>query len=146
MPLNTINPSAMGSVPQPEPVLRPAQTSVQPLGRLKVSLTTASGYTPVPGASVQVSYTGNPDQVIEELSTDESGQTETIELPAPNRDYSLEPESGQPYSEYTLSVTAPGYEPIAVSGTQLLSGETALQNIRLAPQADQPGGLLRDAQ
>ena len=139
MPLNTINPSAMGSVPQPEPVLRPAQTSVQPLGRLKVSLTTASGYTPVPGASVQVSYTGNPDQVIEELSTDESGQTETIELPAPNRDYSLEPESGQPYSEYTLSVTAPGYEPIAVSGTQLLSGETALQNIRLAPQADQPG-------
>lgn len=121
-----------------DPVLRPAQTNVQSLGKLKISLTNSTGYVPVAGARVRVSYTGNPDQIIEELTTDESGQTQTVELPAPNRDYSLEPEANQPYSEYTLAVSAPGYDPIVVAGTQLLSGETALQDIRLAPQINNP--------
>lgn len=121
-----------------DPVLRPAQTNVQSLGKLKISLTNSTGYVPVPGARVRVSYTGNPDEIIEELTTDESGQTQTVELPAPNRDYSLEPEASQPYSEYTLSVSAPGYDPLVVAGTQLLSGETALQDIRLAPQINNP--------
>lgn len=117
-----------------DPVLRPAQTNTQSLGRLKISLTNQTGYTPVPGATIRVSYTGNPDQIIEELTTNESGQTDTVELPTPNRDYSLEPEANQPYSEYTLSVSAPGYDTLVIAGTQLLSGETALQDIRLAPQ------------
>lgn len=121
-----------------DPVLRPAQTGVQSLGRLKISLTNMTGYVPVPGAKIQVSYTGNPDQIIEELTTDESGQTQTIELPAPNRDYSLEPEANQPYSEYTLSISSPGYDSMVVAGTQLLPGETALQDIRLTPQTNNP--------
>ena len=121
-----------------EPVLRPAQTNTQSLGRLRVSLTATTGYVPVPGATIQVSYTGNPDQVIEELTTNESGQTATVELPTPDRDYSLEPEANQPYSEYNISVSAPGYDSIVISGTQLLSGETALQEIRLAPQINNP--------
>ena len=45
-----------------DPVLRPAQTNTQSLGRLKISLTNQTGYTPVPGATIRVSYTGNPDQ------------------------------------------------------------------------------------
>ena len=122
----------------PEPVLRPAQTNTQSMGRLRVSLTAQTGYFPVPGATVRISYTGNPDQVIEELTTNESGQTDTIELPTPNRDYSLEPEANQPYSEYNISVSAPGYDSLVVSGAQLLSGETALQDIRLAPQINNP--------
>ena len=83
---------------------------------------------------------GNPDQIIEEVTTNESGQTQTIELPAPNRDYSLEPEANQPYSQYTLTALAPGYDEQVVAGTQLLSGETAIQEIRMAPSRNNPSG------
>lgn len=116
--------------------LRPAQLDTQSLGRLKISLTTASGYTPVPGATISISYTGGAGQTIEQLTTDSSGQTQTIELPTPNRDYSLEPEALQPYSEYTLNISAPGYAQKVVAGTQLLSGETALQTVQLTPLAN----------
>ena len=115
--------------------LRPAQTGTQSLGRLKISLTATAELMPIPDATVRISYTGNPDQTIEELTTNESGQTDTIEVPAPNRDYSLEPQAQQPYSEYNISVTAPGYEDTVISGTQVLSGEIALQGIQMRPQA-----------
>ena len=118
--------------PQP---LHPAQVGTQSLGSLKISLTAEAELRPIPEATVRVAYTGNPDQIIEELTTDESGQTPTIEVPAPNRDYSLEPESAQPYSEYTITVSAPGYEDAVVSGTQVLTGEIALQDIRMRPLA-----------
>ncbi len=120
--------------------LHPAQVNTQSLGRLKISLTTASGYTPVAGARIRIAYMGNPDQVIEELTTNDSGQTDTIELPTPDLDYSLEPEASQPYSQYTLTVSAPGYEDLVVAGTQLLSGQTALQDIRMAPSRNNPSG------
>ena len=39
----------------------------------------------------------------------------------------------QPYSEYTLNISAPGFEPVSIAGTELLPEVTALQNIRLRP-------------
>lgn len=120
--------------------LRPAQTSTQSLGRLKISLTAEAELRPIPDATVRISYTGNPDDTIEELTTDASGQTDTIEVPAPNRDYSLEPQAQQPYSEYNIRVTAPGYEDTVISGTQVLSGEIALQGIQMRTQAAPSSG------
>lgn len=120
--------------------LRPAQNSTQSLGRLRISLTATTELRPIPGATVRISYTGNPDAVVEELTTDESGQTTTIDVPAPNRDYSLEPEANQPYSEYNVTVSAPGYADAVVSGTQVLADETAIQNIAMRPQAEPAPG------
>lgn len=40
----------------------------------------------------------------------------------------------QPYSEYTLSVTAPGYEPVEIVGTEILPETTAIQEVRMVPQ------------
>ena len=68
------------------------------------------------------------------METDSSGQTETIDLAAPPVEYSLNPENEQqPYSEYTLQVTAPGFESIRIAGAEILSDVTAIQNIRLKP-------------
>lgn len=117
--------------------LHPAQMETQSMGRLQINLTAALTYTPIPGATVRIAYTGNPEQIVEELSTDESGQTPSIELPTPPRDYSLEPEAQQPYSEYTLNISAPGYEDFVIAGTQLLSGETAIQPASLMPSQTQ---------
>ena len=71
---------------------------------------------------------------MEELTTDSSGQTDTINLPAPPIEYSLdETNELQPYSEYTISVEAAGYESIQIAGAEILSTVTAIQNISMRP-------------
>lgn len=115
--------------------ISPADLSTQSFGKLRVSITAEQTFTPVPDATVNISYVGQSGAAIEQLTTDISGQTDTIELAAPPLEYSLEPEAAQPYSEYTLTITAPGYETAVINGTQLLSGQTAIQPIRLQPLA-----------
>ena len=107
-------------------------------GGLKISLTSSLGQIPVPGASVTISVTGQPDSVVERLTTDDSGQTPLIELPAPALEYSLEPSEVRPYSEYNISVEAPGYEPVLVEASEILPDVTSLQPIALIPQKE-PG-------
>ena len=38
-----------------------------------------------------------------------------------------------PYSEYNVTVQAPGYEPVMISGVEVLPDVTAVQNIRMTP-------------
>ncbi len=103
-------------------------------GELQISVTSSLGQIPVEGATVSISYTGEPDTVLEELTTDSSGQTETINLPAPPVEYSLEPETEvQPYSEYNITVSAPGYEPTVVNGSEIFSDSISTQPVRLNP-------------
>ena len=83
-----------------------------------------------------------PENTLEKLQTDSSGQTEEIELAAPPIEYSLNQESDrQPYSEYTLNIEAEGFEPISISGTEILADVTAIQNVEMRPRADmqEPG-------
>jgi len=105
-------------------------------GTLKISVVSAMGQFPVAGATVVISYTGDPDSPIQTLTTDNSGQTPVIELPAPPTEFSQNPDSEQqPYSEYNISVTAPDYEPVLVSGSEILAGQLSLQPIRMNPLA-----------
>lgn len=113
----------------------PSDLSTQSFGKLRVSVTSEQTLTPVPDAAVNISYVGQSGSAIEQLTTDISGQTDVIELATPPVEYSLEPEAAQPYSEYTLTITAPGYETTVINGTQLLSGQTSVQPIRLQPSA-----------
>ena len=103
-------------------------------GTLQISVISALGLIPVENASVVITYTGEPDSAVRTLTTDTSGQTAKITLPAPPVSLSLDPESEtQPYAEYNIIVTAEGYEPVSVSGSQLLSGELSLQPIVMNP-------------
>jgi hypothetical protein len=103
-------------------------------GRLLVNVSSLISSRAVPGATVQITDGDVPEQVLYELTTDEDGQTEEIELPAPPLEYSLSPVGKQPYSVFNLLISAPGYETTQISGAEILSGETALQNISLIPQ------------
>ena len=111
----------------------PAQVSAASYGRLQLAVTGRNDYTPIENATVQVTDTGNPDTIIEELTTDNSGETSTIELPAPPVSYSMESGSAQPYAEYNFTIRAEGYASLTISGAQILSDVTALQNARLTP-------------
>ena len=108
-------------------------------GKLKIQINSAITSFPIADASISISYTGVPEQTLEQVTTDSSGQTETLELAAPPLEYSLNPTiESQPYSEYTLSVTAPGFEPINISGTEILPDVTAIQNITMRPSTATP--------
>lgn len=100
-------------------------------GQLQIHVTTERGFFPIKDASIRLSYTGNPTEIIEKLSTDISGQTAAVELPAPPLEYSMEPSEFQPYSEYTIQVNASGYRPINISGISVLPDKTSIQNVRM---------------
>lgn len=103
-------------------------------GKLQINVQSTIRNVPIENARIQISYTGDPTRVIEETATDESGQSPILDLAAPPLDYSLEPGEIQPYSEYTLNVTAPGYTPFDISGVEILATATALQPVYLEPQ------------
>lgn len=119
----------------PENHLRMQQTDNIQQGRLQINVTSSLGLIPIQDATITISYTGVPDVTIEKIITDSSGQSETIELPAPPLEYSIEPTDRMPYSEYNIQVEAPGYETVNVSGTEILPDVTALQPITMTPLA-----------
>ncbi len=102
-------------------------------GKLRVNVTDGVTGRPVSDAEVTISYTAEPDSTLEQIRTDADGQTELVSLGAPPVEYSMEPSANQPYSEYTIQVSAPGYEVFSVSGSEIFSGETSLQGVPLRP-------------
>lgn len=114
--------------------LRAMQTEAVDRGTLQINVTSSVNAFPVERAEISISYTGVPESTLEEIQTDSSGQTETIELAAPPEEWSLDiEEDRQPYSEYTLSIKAPGFEPVNIAGTEILANVKAIQNIQMKP-------------
>lgn len=113
--------------------IKSAQTEGEMTGGLQINVTSDIGLIPIQNATITISYTGTPETVLERLETDSSGQAQEIQLSAPPISYSLTPESPMPYSEYNVTVEAPGYEPVMVSGVEVLPDVTAVQNIQMTP-------------
>ncbi|HJA67863.1 peptidoglycan-binding protein [Lachnoclostridium sp. An169] len=110
------------------------QNETTETGRLQINVTSSANSYPVADAQIAISYTGVPENTLEMLTTDSSGQTETIELGAPPEEWSLNPDNErQPYSEYTLDISAPGFEPVSISGAEILANTKAIQNVRMRP-------------
>ena len=114
--------------------IRYLQTNTPDEGNLQVNVETPSGRLPIEDAQVTISFTGEPENTIEQVTTNSSGQTEQIGLKTPPLEYSMAPSEQQPYAEYTIQVTAKGYIPVNVSGIQVFSGENAVQRVRLVPE------------
>ncbi len=115
----------------PETVKTEAPASYE--GHLIISVTSSQGFAPIKNATITISYTGDPDTALSTLTTNESGQTDTIVLPAPSISYSTEPSSQQPYSEYNIQIDADGYESVLITGTEILPDVTAIQPVSMTP-------------
>ena len=103
-------------------------------GELQINVTSTVGARPIADARISISYTGVPENTLERVETDSSGQTEVLELDAPPEEWSLDPRNEkQPYSEYTLDISAPGFEPVSIAGTEILANVKAIQNVRMRP-------------
>lgn len=107
-------------------------------GKLKIRIISGQTAYPVTDATVQIASTGNPDQVIEELQTDSDGIIDDIELETPPLEYSMSPSDNQPYSEYNLRISAPGFNPRIISGVQMFTDENGIQNVELI-KSDEEG-------
>ena len=114
--------------------LRMMQQEMTEKGSLQINVTSSINAFPVAEAEISISYTGVPESTLEKVMTDSSGQTESIELNAPPEEWSLDQENDrQPYSEYTLDISAPGFETVRISGAEILANTKAIQNVKMRP-------------
>lgn len=108
-------------------------------GYLQVDVVSDVNNFPVQDAEITISSVDTPETVIRRLMTNSSGQTENVVLEAPPKALSFRPGDVRPYSEYQVAVSAPGYEPAVIAGTEILADTTAIQNVRLHPLAGYDG-------
>ncbi len=118
------------------PSLHACATEPGSHGLLQVNVVSIINNFPIQNATVHISSASDPDRTLEEITTNSSGQTEQITLDTPPLEYSLTPGDNRPYSEYNLEITAPGFKPQTISGTEILPDTTAIQPVALEPEDD----------
>lgn len=121
-------------------------TDFPDIGTLQINVISSDVFAPISDAVVRVTNARSGQSVREELTTNSSGQTQTIDLPTPPLEYSMTPQEEQPYSQYDLEITAPGYETLFITGTQLLAGQKAIQNARMVPLPSSTPGIATPTQ
>ena len=100
-------------------------------GKLQVNVVTRENV-PVRDATVTIAASDSPNNIIERLTTNSSGQTETIDLPAPPLELSLnEANTTRPYTTYNIRIEALGYETEFIENAEILPDVLAIQNVRL---------------
>lgn len=102
-------------------------------GSLNVYVVDDNTGVPLSDATVRIATEDAENTTVVESPTDSLGRLSDVELPAPPLEYSMEPGGNKPYSEYSIFVSAPGYEEVEVNGAEIFSGETAIQQISLLP-------------
>lgn len=124
-------------------------------GRLRVVAATARSAYPVAGARVMV-YTriGGKDYLNYVLTTDLSGETPTVTLPAPPASLSQDPGNEAPYAVCDIDIFATGFFHSEARGVHIFAGITTRQVFQLIPlplnvrEADllrfDPDGQLRE--
>ncbi len=118
----------------------PPGANPEEYGELRFSVTDAVNNRPVSGAGIEITSIDSPETILYSLSTNPQGISDTIPLPAPPVELSLEPGSMQPYSEYIFTIRADGYEPISINGAEILATVTALQSVQMIPLTTAPSG------
>ncbi len=110
------------------------------LGSLSFRTYTARNALPVPGASITVfKKIGGARNTFFNLTTDRSGQTQEVMLPAPPSSLSQSPTSGvQPYSLYDAEITAEGYNPISIRNLPVFEGILSVQRAAMIPSTGMP--------
>jgi len=104
-------------------------------GNLIIQARTADNALPLSG--VRVKIMDLQGEVLYNLITDESGETEQISLEAVDKELSLNPDyTGTPYSTYRLEAEKEGFNNLIINDVQIFDGENALQPFALIPMLE----------
>ena len=107
-------------------------------GSVQFRTYTARNALPVPGAKITVTKViGGKPHTFYTLTTDVSGQTEEVILPAPPVALSQKPDCEvQPYALYDADITAEGFRPVSVRGLPVFEGILSVQRTAMIPGAN----------
>lgn len=102
-------------------------------GGLIFNITSTQALIPIENATINIYSSSEPTRQIEQIRTNDLGETERIELPAPPIEYSEQPDEPRPYTDYNFEISAPNYTPIFIEGAQILPEVTAVQPVSMEP-------------
>ncbi len=108
-------------------------------GKIAVRVYASDLTIPIEGASVYI-YDYNElgqRELIAKRTTDKTGQTDVIAIDAPNKEYSLSPDSDiKAFRDVNIFVEANGYRSILIEDAQVFSDVTMVQNAEMIPLAE----------
>ncbi|MCI8327832.1 MAG: LysM peptidoglycan-binding domain-containing protein [Lachnospiraceae bacterium] len=105
------------------------------IGYLTIQVQTAQEALPLSGAWIRI--LDDQGNNVYELTTDESGDTQTIPLETLDKNFSQNPYfSGLPYVSYNVLIQAAGFNSLYVSDIPIFDGETAYLPISLIPMQE----------
>lgn len=102
-------------------------------GGLVFNITSTQALIPIENATINIYSSSDPTRQIEQIRTNDLGETDRIELPAPPLEYSEQPDEPRPYTDYNFEISAPNYEPVFIEGAQILPDVTAVQPVTMNP-------------
>lgn len=102
-------------------------------GGLVFNITSTQALIPIENATINIYSSSDPTRQIEQIKTNDLGETERIELPAPPLEYSEQPDEPRPYTDYNFEISASNYEPVFIEGAQILPDVTAVQPVSMNP-------------
>ncbi len=104
-------------------------------GTLRFRVYTAREALPVAGAVIEVTKViGNNKHTFYKLTTDISGNTSTVYLPAPSSELSQYPENTiQPYALYDVYITADNFRDVSIKNLPIFDGILSKQSIAMIP-------------
>lgn len=103
-------------------------------GYLKVRVTAADNALPIGGASVTVTKgNGTNTELINKQTTNNSGETEQISLPAPPKELSQTPGNTNTYAKYNVRVDYVGYYSVENIDVPVFDGQLSIQPTQLVP-------------
>ena len=109
-------------------------------GNLLVTVTTAGGALPIEGALVTVrDGEQGASGVLSVMTTDKSGRTPRIALPAPPASDSGSPGKERPYAVYIIEVDKENYVPRSYQNVPIFAGTTSIQPVNLIPTTEYQG-------
>lgn len=109
-------------------------------GKLKISLSAASGALPIADAAVQIRKIDGDETrtLLYLLKTDSSGETQTVDLAAPSAALSASPaQIEKSYAAYEVEIFKEGYYPMIAQNVAVFPGVTSLQSFALQPVTEQ---------
>lgn len=128
-----LEPAAATATLSDDSASEPPQTQAElgGIGRLITQVTTASGALPIQNSTVTIFQTNGTPLAIQ--TTDISGRTPVIELPAPLAIYSQTPGGFRPYSTYNLKVEKPGFYTQELLNIAIFDRIESIQPVALEP-------------
>ncbi len=104
-------------------------------GYLKVSVKTGNGGLPLAESLVTVSeIRDGKENIIKLMSTDSSGNTDILRLPAPSQSIGNTPQDYDKFAKYNVSAYSKGYFRETSVDVPIFAGITSIQNFSLIPE------------